>query len=177
MPGLDFVFVVLNTAGGGGCRRGNQLAVTGGAGWATAAHEMGHMIGNLGDEYTGTNNYTGVEGGNANLTIDTNRATLKWRDFVDPATAVPTPVPFAGDPVNDAGLFAGGTRGGVRYATGIYRPSVNDRDEQQHAGLRSGRLQPDAELGRRLARVRVSQRVCRAIHQGLPRRHRAAQRQ
>ena len=127
VPGWTHAFVILNTTSGGGCRRGNQLAITRGSGWATAAHETGHLIGNLGDEYTGTANYTGTEPGRVNLTINTNRSTLKWRGFVDPNTAVPTGTPFGGDPVQDAGLFTGGTTGGTRFATGIFRPSVNSR--------------------------------------------------
>jgi hypothetical protein len=128
VPGWTYAFIVLNTTSGGGCRRGNQLAVTMGSTWTTGAHEMGHMVGNLGDEYFGTANYTGPEPSNANLTINTNRATLKWRAFVNPTTAVPTnAATFTGDPVNDAGLFAGATTNLTRYQTGIYRPSVNDR--------------------------------------------------
>lgn len=126
VPGWDFVFIILNTESFGGCRRGNQLAVTMGTTWTTAGHEMGHMIGNLGDEYVNdTLTYTGPEPGNANLTINTNRATLKWRAFVNPTTALPTnPIPAGWNNVFDAGLFMGG---GGSFPQGIFRPSVNDR--------------------------------------------------
>ena len=127
VPGWTKVFIVLNTSGFGGCRRGNTLAITRGVTWTVGAHEMGHMMGNLGDEYTGTAAYTGAEPGNPNLTINTARTTLKWRDFVNPSTAVPTPTTFGGSAVNDAGLFAGGTTGGTRFGSGIFRPSINDR--------------------------------------------------
>jgi len=128
VPGWTYAFIVLNTTSFGGCRRGNQLAVTVGGRWTVAAHEMGHLVGNLGDEYTGANNYTGGEPGVVNLTINTNRSTLKWRQFVNPTTPLATTIPpFAGSPVDDAGLFPGGTIGGQRFATGIYRPSSNDR--------------------------------------------------
>ena len=128
VPGWTHAFIVLNTSQFGGCRRGNTLAVTMGSDWSVGAHEMGHMVGNLGDEYTGMNNYTGIEPSNANLTINTTRNTLKWRQFVNPSTAVPTAAAgFTGDAVNDAGLFAGAAVGQTRFATGIFRPSVNDR--------------------------------------------------
>jgi IgA Peptidase M64/FG-GAP-like repeat len=127
VPGWTHAFVILNTTSFGGCRRGTQLAITLGSNWATAAHEMGHLIGNLGDEYTGTANYTGTEPSNVNLTTNTNRTTLKWRQFVAPGTAVPTPATFGGDPVEDAGDFAGGTTGGTRFSSGIFRPSLNSR--------------------------------------------------
>src|SRR5262249_45031159 len=79
------------------------------------------------DEYTGTAAYTGSELPKVNLTVNSNRQTLKWRQFVDPNTAVPTGAGFTGDPVQDAGLFAGATTGGTGYATGIFRPSSNSR--------------------------------------------------
>lgn len=126
VPGWTHVFVVLNTTGQGGCRRGNQLAVTMGGGWAVAAHEMGHMIGDLGDEYTGTANYTGGDPGKVNLSNTSDRATLKWAAFVNPSTALPTPA-ATGDPVLDDGAYAGATTGGTRYATGIFRPASNSR--------------------------------------------------
>ena len=84
------------------------------------------MIGDLGDEYTGTANYTGGEPGKVNLTINTDRATLKWREFVNPSTAIPT-TSTTGDPVEDNGLFAGATTGGTRYSTGIFRPARDSR--------------------------------------------------
>src|SRR5690606_11183770 len=51
VPQRDYVFIVLNETSFGGCRNGSQLAVTLGANWTVGAHEMGHMIGNLCDEY------------------------------------------------------------------------------------------------------------------------------
>lgn len=127
VPGWTHVFIVLNTGAFGGCNRSNQLAITTGVGWTVAAHEMGHMIGNLGDEYTGTVNYAGSEPGAVNQTINTVRSTLKWRQFVNPGTAVPTAATFGGDPVEDVGLFAGATTGGTRFGSGIFRPSLNSR--------------------------------------------------
>jgi len=127
VPGWNYAFVILNTASFGGCRRGNQLAITRGGTWTVAAHEMGHMIGDLGDQYTGANNYAGAEPGAVNLTIETDRKKIKWRQWIDPNTAVPTPAGFGGDAVEDVGLFEGATLGNTSYSTGIYRPSLNSR--------------------------------------------------
>jgi hypothetical protein len=82
------------------------------------------MIAGLGDEYSvNTATYTGPEPSQVNLTIDTNRSTIKWREFIDPLTAVPTPTTFGGSPIYDAGLFEGGA-----YVTnGIYRPALSSR--------------------------------------------------
>ena len=132
VPGWDYAFIILNTTQGGGCRRGNTLAITMSSPWTTAAHEMGHLVGNLGDEYTGANNYTCGEPSRVNLTTNTNRATLKWRQFVAPATPLPTiAATFTGSTSDDAGAFAGGALrcGGTyqRFNAGVFRPAVNCR--------------------------------------------------
>lgn len=126
VPGWTHVFIILNTTAQGGCRRGNQLAITMGGGWPVAAHETGHMIGDLGDEYVGTANYTGGDPGKVNLSNISDLSTLKWRAFINPGTALPTPA-ATGDPVEDAGAYAGATTSGTRYASGIFRPSSNSR--------------------------------------------------
>jgi hypothetical protein len=126
VPGWTHAFIILNTASFGGCRRGNQLAITMGGTWTVAAHEMGHMIGNLGDEYTGTANYTGGEPSNVNLTINQKRASLKWNQFVNPSTAIPT-TSTTMDPVEDDGLYPGATANSTKFGSGIFRPARNSR--------------------------------------------------
>lgn len=124
-PGWELVIVVLNEPGGGGCRRGNVITVTLGVGWDVVSHEMGHMVGNLGDEYVNdTLTYAKGEPGNANLTINTNRNTVKWADFIDPATPVLTTAAGVSSADSDAGIFLGG---GGNYPRGMYRPALNDR--------------------------------------------------
>jgi len=143
IPNWTYYFIVLNETSGGGCRRGNSLAVTLGSSGATAGHEMGHMVGNLADEYCGNGTYTGGEPNRVNLTINTNRNTLKWRDFVAPGTPIPTgenaaqgsgcanynqgtrPADWSNS--DDAGLFEGGIWNSTRYDNGIYHPVVNCR--------------------------------------------------
>src|SRR4030095_2031031 len=133
VPGWTHVFVILNTASGGGCRRNNQLAITMGGTWTVAAHEMGHMIGDLGDEYTGTANYTGGDPGKVNLSNTSDRNTLKWSRVVNPTTTLPTTGAAGLDPVEDDGAYAGGTawdgtqNTNVRYGTGIFRPPNTSR--------------------------------------------------
>jgi IgA Peptidase M64 len=65
-----------------------------------ALHEMGHSAFGLADEYSSyvgcgaagddKNDYGIFEPSEPNITRDTNRQTLKWRNFVDPGTALPT---------------------------------------------------------------------------------------
>jgi len=105
-----------------------------GVDWTVIAHEFGHGLGNLPDEYCVTGAYTLGEPGAVDLTIDTNRATLKWGNFVDPTTPIPTGTgacadynqgvkPATWDDNQDVGLFEGGNT----QNTGIYRPVVNCR--------------------------------------------------
>ena len=126
VPGWTHVFIILNTPSFGGCNRGDRLAITMGGSWTVAAHEMGHMIGGLGDEYTGAADYTAGDPSAVNLANTSDRSKLKWKIFVNPTTPLPTPV-ATGDPVEDAGTYAGATIGQTSYATGLFRPSSNSR--------------------------------------------------
>lgn len=63
-------------------------------------HELGHTAFGFADEYeyrqgcasgeTGHDNYTGGEPTQPNITINTNRATIKWSGLISPTTAMPT---------------------------------------------------------------------------------------
>jgi hypothetical protein len=64
-----------------------------------ALHEMGHTAFGLADEYesyagcgvdTGHDNHPGIEPSQPNVTVDSNRDTIKWRDQIRPATPMPT---------------------------------------------------------------------------------------
>lgn len=134
VPDYDLVVVILNNAGFGGCGGGGFQIVTMGAAWQVMAHEFGHGTGGLADEYCTPNTYSGGEPGAINLTINTNRSTLKWRSYVNPGTPVPTGTgncagftagarPAGWSDSDDAGLFEGG---GTKQR-GIYRPAVNCR--------------------------------------------------
>jgi hypothetical protein len=128
VPDYDEVLVVLNNPAYGGCGGGGRAHVPMGVDWSVIAHEFGHGIGGLADEYSAGGNYTGGEPGAVNVTANTDRATLKWRQFVAPATPVPTdwsvtPRPSTWDSSQDVGLFEGGST----YVTGMYRPVENCR--------------------------------------------------
>jgi hypothetical protein len=110
-----------------------------------ALHEMGHTAFGLADEYSSyvgcgaagdtNNNYPAsalLELTQPNVTNNTVRQTLKWRNFVDPATPIPTTANAdctrcdpQGNPVagNAVGLF----EGGKYFHCGIYRPQFDCR--------------------------------------------------
>jgi hypothetical protein len=134
VPDYRYVLVLLNDPGFGGCGGGGRAYMPLGVTWPVVAHEFGHAFG-LADEYCGTKTWSAGEPGAMNLTVNTNRTTLKWRAFVDAATPVPTGIgacagwtqgqrPAGWDDNQGVGLFEGG---GGSFSTGIYRPVVNCR--------------------------------------------------
>jgi hypothetical protein len=132
VPDHRLVLVLLNNPGFGGCGGGGRATLPLGVTWSTIAHEFGHALGGLADEYHDRNQtYTGGEPGAPNATINTNRTTLKWASPVRATTPVPTggddytpPKPAGWNDNQDVGLFEGGSG---RYQLGIYRPVVNCR--------------------------------------------------
>ncbi len=135
VPDANEILVVLNNPNYGGCGGGGRAHVPMGVDWTVIAHEFGHGIGGFADEYSaGIGAYSGPEMGWVNLTTITDRATTKWRQFVAPATPLPTgvgsaagynqgPRPAGWSSSDDVGLF----EGGGTYDTGIYRPVENCR--------------------------------------------------
>jgi hypothetical protein len=134
VPDYDLVLVILNETRYGGCGGGGFQIVPLGVHWSVMAHEFGHGTGGLADEYCTATTYSGGEPGAVNLTVNTDRASLKWGNFVAPKTPVPTgtgecagytararPASWSDD--QDAGLFEGGGTNSL----GIYRPAINCR--------------------------------------------------
>jgi hypothetical protein len=134
VPDFNLVVIFLNDPRYGGCGGGGFQIVPLGIDWHVLAHEFGHGLGALADEYCTTRVYSAGEPGNVDVTINTNRATLKWRRFVNPATPLPTGVgncagytagarPADWDDTQSVGLF----EGGATCATGVYRPVIDCR--------------------------------------------------
>jgi hypothetical protein len=134
VPDYNLVLIILNESGYGGCGGGGFQIVTLGSAWEVMAHEFGHGTGNLADEYCAGGAYSGPEPGAPNVTVNTNRATIKWNNFVNPTTPVPTGIgncagynqgtrPSDWNDDQDVGLF----EGGATKNTGVYRPVINCR--------------------------------------------------
>ena len=140
VPEFSVALVVVNSTIYGGS--GGAVAVYSLAGGATeiALHEIGHTAFGLADEYpyyAGGNepdraHHPPVEPAEPNVTIDSNRATLKWNWAVAATTAVPTmsnpdcasvddrPSPV---PPGTTGLF----EGAHYYHCDAYRPEYDCR--------------------------------------------------
>lgn len=101
VPEWDQALVLVNSPIRGGAGGSIATASTGGSDWKeVSVHELGHSVFGLADEYdyyegcgsgeTDQDHHSSVEPSQPNVTINTNRATMKWGDVIDPATPVPT---------------------------------------------------------------------------------------
>jgi hypothetical protein len=139
VPQWHQILVIVNSTIWGGA--GGTIGTTSiSPGWENIAiHEMGHSAFGLADEYpywagcsvdTNRDNYTGSEPSQPNVTINTDRTTIKWGDLVLATTALPTTTnsdcsvcdPQASPvPAGTVGAF----EGAKYYHCGIYRPEFS----------------------------------------------------
>lgn len=114
----DYVLIIANESGFGGCRRGSRLYITSGVNWDVVAHEYGHGVGNLFDEYTRPGTYSGSEINVRNCSTVLDRNKVVWADLITPTTPVPTTSTTGMDSNRTVGMFEG-----CHYKEkNIYRP-------------------------------------------------------
>jgi hypothetical protein len=121
LPHYDFALVLANSADYGGCSRGVRLYVTKGSGWTVAAHEYGHSIGELFDEYAVDTfgQYAGPPVNERNCTTSSVRGSIAWADLISPGTNIPT----SGSDAGTVGAYMGCDE----YPQNIYRPAPTCR--------------------------------------------------
>jgi len=120
MPEFNLAVVIVNDSKYGGAGGSVPCVSTDEGAAEILRHELGHTLGNLADEYQ--NPYPGYPPCSAsqdctepNVTLRSVRSQIKWLDWIDDSTPVPTP---EGTKLVGVGLFEG-----ARYmATGVYRP-------------------------------------------------------
>jgi hypothetical protein len=123
VPNYDYVVILLNKDAFGGCGGGGMQVLPRQVDWTTVAHEFGHGIGGLWDEYTTARPYPGAAVNGINCSTDLTRTSIYWKRYVAAATALPTTFGAGMDGNRTVGAFAGcGT-----YNSGIYRPVDNCR--------------------------------------------------
>jgi regulation of enolase protein 1 (concanavalin A-like superfamily) len=117
----DIVIVLVNDPEYGGSGGSIAVSSTHPDGYDVVLHEVGHSFGLLADEYD-----IGPPACDAtaepiepNVTMKTNRAEVKWRRWIGPATSVPTSTFNPSEP----GLY-----NGAKYCgTGMYRSTVDSK--------------------------------------------------
>ena len=115
-PAWDVVFLVVNHSYYGGSGGAFATFSTHGSAAEIAIHELGHSFAGLADEYE----YGGMPGYEApNATAETTRELIKWTDWIEASTPVPTP--WAPQYESVIGLF----EGAVYNALGWYRPKLD----------------------------------------------------
>lgn len=138
VPEWDQALVIVNSPVRGGA--GGQIAVSanGGSDWKeVVVHELGHSLFGLADEYdsyagcgsgeTGHDTHPGPEPDQPNVTLNSNRTTIKWAHHIDPTTTVPTMSNPDCSECDDRGStvsagIVGAFEGAKYYHCGAYRP-------------------------------------------------------
>jgi hypothetical protein len=123
VPEYNFVIVIVNDPKYGGSGGPVGVSSSNEQSFEVLAHEIGHSLAHLADEYSYEGNQppcnAQADCSEANATLRTTREQIKWRDWIEQTTPLPTP---ATDPYAAVtGLFEG-----ARYTpTGVYRPQLN----------------------------------------------------
>jgi len=120
-PDWDQLVVIVNDSTYGGSGGSIAVTTTNTSARLIVIHEYGHTFHDLADEYTSA--YPGYPACSdispsatceVNVTNQTNASLIKWKSWITPGNAIPTPSGTAG-----IGLFEG-----ARYqTTGVYRPA------------------------------------------------------
>jgi len=117
VPSFDAVMVLVNDQQYGGSGGATIAFSNHEKAGLIALHEIGHLIGDLADEYETP--YPGYPEGDSepNVTYQTEYEHIKWKNWIEGGTPLPTPED------NDYGT---GLYEGARYLSeGIYRPNHN----------------------------------------------------
>jgi IgA peptidase M64 len=118
----DFVIVIVNDAAYGGSGGSVAVASVDPAVVEIILHETGHSLGLLTDEYGGPPPpacNASVEPAAVNATKATTRDQIKWHQWIDTATPIPTTGPAPAVP----GLY----QGAAYCDVGLYRPTYNSK--------------------------------------------------
>lgn len=123
VPEFNFIIVIVNDSKYGGSGGTVCAASANEQSFEVVTHEVGHSLARLADEYS----YDGgiapcnqqQDCSEANATVRSQRDQIKWKDWLEPATPVPTPESAEHQEV--IGVFEG-----ARYQeTGTYRPKIS----------------------------------------------------
>ncbi|MFT3677792.1 MAG: M64 family metallopeptidase [Chitinophagaceae bacterium] len=125
-PAYDAIIVLVNDPEWGGCESDLVFSTIAPDFPQIITHELGHKVGQLADEYDcwvcerneKPRTYNGPEPQAINVTTYQERAQIKWAQFIQQETSIPT---RNDRPIGVVGLF----EGGLYYSKGIFRPQKN----------------------------------------------------
>jgi hypothetical protein len=120
LPEYDIVLLLVNDSEYGGSGGFPAVASIHSSSSELALHEIAHSFADLADEYdSATPGYPEIE--KANTTRETRRDFIKWRDWINPSTPIPTAE--TATYANAVGLF----EGAYFHENDWYRPKLNCR--------------------------------------------------
>jgi hypothetical protein len=132
-PDADHIIVLVNSPTWGGCSSvgpGNGFFTRAG-GWVVIAHECGHNLFQLDDEYVkGNSTFIGTRASANTSEQPANWSTLKWSALVAAGASLPTDpahLPGAWNRRTSVGAFEGA---GGSYSHGLFRPVLECRMNQ-----------------------------------------------
>jgi hypothetical protein len=117
LSGADYVVMILNEPGFGGCSYGRVLSITKSTSNNVLMHELGHSVGDLADEYSRPGCFDGPEPARRNVSIVAN--TPKWNMFAHTTTTTGNPIEYNVSQTTNEFL------GGQYRETCIHRPASN----------------------------------------------------
>lgn len=123
VPEYNFAIVIVNDTKYGGSGGSICASSSNEQSFEVLAHEIGHSLALLADEYDYEGNQPPCsqqqDCSEANATVRTARDQIKWKDWLEAGTPLPTPA--TNQYGNVVGLFEG-----ARYTPqGVYRPELN----------------------------------------------------
>jgi len=115
-PQYDAVLVLVNSTKYGGVAGGVATSTATPTSIGVSIHELGHSFGGLADEYGGSSEPRTTEPGNANITINNDLETVKWRHWLEPTAHLT-------EGEGKVGLYEGGNY----RNSGVWRPTINSQ--------------------------------------------------
>jgi len=123
VPEYNFAIVLVNDPKYGGSGGPVCASSSNEQSFEVLAHEIGHSLAHLADEYSSEGNQPPCDQQQdcqeANATLRTARDQIKWQDWIEVSTPIPTP------PTPENSTFTGLFEGARYTPTGVYRPQLN----------------------------------------------------
>ncbi|MDN3648648.1 M64 family metallopeptidase [Reinekea marina] len=115
-PQYDAIIVLVNSTRYGGVGGGVATSTATPTSAGVSIHEIAHSFGQLADEYGGTSKPRTTEPVNANVTINNDPDTVKWKHWINATRHL-------SESAGKVGLFEGGNY----RKEGVWRPTLNSQ--------------------------------------------------